>query len=80
MKKFNLGRFIIFVLLGLILGTAFGVVIGKLFPAIDYSFSFGMNPISIKLVFLELTFGIDIKLNAGSLVGVLLFLYLYAVL
>ncbi len=80
MRKLNIGRLIIFVLLGLILGSTIGVVIGKLFPALDYSLDFGLDPIVIKLAFLQLTFGIQIKLNTGTLIGVLIFLYLYAVL
>lgn len=80
MKRLNLGRLIIFIFLGLILGSALGVIIGKIFPSIDYSIPFGINPIVIKLAFIEFTFGFEIKLNSGTLIGVILFLYLYAVL
>lgn len=80
MKRFNVGRLIIFILLGLILGTVLGVLIGKVFPNLNYEVPFGINPFTIKLVFLEFTFGIELRLNIGTIVGVIIFLYLYAVL
>ncbi|MEF3245595.1 MAG: DUF4321 domain-containing protein [Caldisericaceae bacterium] len=77
MRKFAFGRFLVFLLLGLILGTALGIFIGKIFPIFDYGLSFGIPTLNIDLVFLKLTFGIELKLNTGTIIGILIFALMF---
>ncbi|BAL81078.1 DUF4321 domain-containing protein [Caldisericum exile] len=77
MKKFSYGRFFIFVILGLIIGTPLGVFIGKVFPVFDYGLNFGFPTMSLDFVFIKLTFGVSIKINVGSIIGVILFVLFF---
>lgn len=77
MKKFAFGRFILFLTVGLILGTALGIFIGKVFPVFDYGLNAGIQNLNVNLVFIDLSFGLQIKLNVGSVIGAIIFILLF---
>lgn len=77
MKRERIALLIFYIFLGAILGTLLGIVLGKAFPTIDASVSFGFTPFTLKLVIFDVTIGIQFYLNVGTIIGVLLFLYLF---
>ena len=80
MKRDRILAMIIYIFVGAILGTILGFVLGKLFPAINYNLMFGFTPFTLKLVFVDITFGIQLYLNVGTIIGVILFLYLFMII
>ena len=80
MKRERILAMIIYVLIGAILGTILGIVLGKIFPVLDRNLSFGFTPFTLKLVFVDITFGIQLYLNVGTIIGVILFLYLFMII
>jgi hypothetical protein len=80
MKRDRILTMVLYILVGAILGTILGVVLGKIFPAIDKSLSFGFTPFTLNLVFMNITLGIQFSLNVGTVIGVLLFLYLFMII
>ena len=79
MRRFETGKFILFLLIGLIVGTVFGVLIGKVLPFFAYGLDFGIPTLTLNLVFLDLTFGLTLKVNVGTVIGVVLLLLLFAI-
>jgi hypothetical protein len=79
MRKFETGRFLLFLLIGLIVGTVFGILIGKVLPFFAYGLDFGIPTLNLDLVFLNLTFGLKLQVNIGTVIGVILFLLLFAI-
>ncbi|MFU2157799.1 MULTISPECIES: DUF4321 domain-containing protein [Caldisericum] len=77
MRKFSYGRFFIFLILGLIIGTALGIFIGKVFPVFDYGLNFGIKAMDLDLLFIKLTFGVNVRLNVGSIIGVIIFILFF---
>ncbi len=79
MRKFETGRFLLFLLIGLIVGTVFGILIGKVLPFFAYGLDFGIPTLNLDLVFLNLTFGLKLQVNIGTVIGVILFLLFFAI-
>jgi len=71
---------IIYIIIGAVLGTILGVVLGKIFPVLDRNLSFGLTPFTLKLIFFDITFGIELYLNIGTIIGVILFLYFFMII
>ncbi len=71
---------IFYIFIGAVLGTAAGIALGKVFPVFGYGFKFGFSPFSLNLIVAHITFGFDLVVNLGTLLGVLLFFYLFLVL
>ncbi len=74
------GVLLLFVFLGLVLGTLLGIVLGKAFPILDLSVNFGVKSITLNIIFMDLTFGFQFYLNIGTIIGILVFLYLFIVI
>lgn len=78
MRRFAFGRFFMFLIFGIIVGTALGVFIGKVFPVFDTSLTFGIPNISFDLVFLKLSLGFELQFNVGTLIGIVIFILLFS--
>jgi len=44
-----------------------------------YGLDFGIPTLTLNLVFLDLTFGLTLKVNVGTVIGVVLLLLLFAI-
>uniref|UniRef100_A0A7C4Y3S7 DUF4321 domain-containing protein n=1 Tax=Caldisericum exile TaxID=693075 RepID=A0A7C4Y3S7_9BACT len=77
MRKFAFGRFFLFLIVGFIVGTALGLFVGKVFPIFSSGIHAGIPSFSLDLVFLKLNFGIEIELNVGTIIGVVVFVLLF---
>ncbi len=77
MRKFAFWRFLFFLLLGLVLGTALGIFIGRIFPIFDYGLNFGIPTLNMDFVFLKLAFSFELKLNIGTIIGILIFVLMF---
>jgi len=79
----NVNWLLLFILLaGLVLGGFIGEVLGG-YPALswlNYGKEFGVNPeapLVLNFYIFRMTFGLMIKINIASIIGVLLSLFLY---
>lgn len=77
MKKFSFGRFFVFIILGLIIGTALGIFISRVFPVFDYGINVGIPNVNLDLIFLKLGLNLEIKLNIGTIIGLILFVLFF---
>ena len=71
---------ILYIFIGAVLGTVLGIGLGKAFPILNKAVSFGFTPFTLKLVIMDITFGMNFYLNVGSVIGVILFLYFFLTL
>lgn len=82
MKKGRTGKIIFIVIVGLILGTAFGQLIGWILPDSPVkdlflrSADIVIRPFLVNLLFLQFTFGITLKINLLSIIAVFVLAYL----
>jgi len=70
----------LYIFIGAVLGTILGIGLGKVFPVLNNAVSFGFSPFTMKLVIMDITFGINFYFNIGTVIGVILFLYLFLTL
>ena len=71
---------ILYLFVGGVLGTASGIILGKIFPIFGYNLSFGFSPFTLNVIIAKVTFGFELAVNLGTLLGVILFFYLFLVL
>ncbi len=71
---------ILYLFIGGVLGTAAGIAIGRVFPIFSYNLNFGFSPFSLNLIVAKITLGFEIFVNLGTLLGVVLFFYLFLIL
>lgn len=82
MRVRKTGTIIFIVIVGLLLGTAFGQLIGWILPDSPVknlflkSVSIMIRPFLINLLFLEFTFGFTLRLNLLSVIAVFALAYL----
>gem|GEM_PF-1302057 len=58
-------------------GTALGIFIGRIFPIFDYGLNFGIPTLNMDFVFLKLAFSFELKLNIGTIIGILIFVLMF---
>ena len=80
MDRKRLQLMMLYIIIGAILGTILGIGLGKVFPMLNSAISFGFSPFALNLVIMNITFGITFYLNIGTVVGVILFLYLFLII
>ncbi len=76
----NFWILIIFLLAGLVIGGLLGDLAGKVDSLwwLGYGQEFGLkNPIELDLNVLKVTFGLLIKINIASIVGMVLAIFIY---
>jgi uncharacterized membrane protein len=81
MRKKSLGYIIFIIIVGALIGTALGEIIGVILPAgvvQDFflrSASASIGPGTINIILLTLTLGFSIKLNVTGIIGILIAAY-----
>ncbi len=80
MEKRRFWIMIMYIFIGAILGTILGISLGKVFPIMDIPIAFGFSPFTLKLVIFDITLGFKFYMNAGTILGVILFFYLFLIL
>lgn len=66
-EKENIGFFVVFLILGGILGSAIGTLLAKIFPSISIIKATLTGPLSFNLEIISFS----IKLNISSIVGII---------
>ncbi len=80
MEKRRLGIMILYIFIGAVAGTVLGIGMGKVFPFMNIPVAFGLSPFTLHLVIFDITFGFNLYLNAGTILGIILFFYLFLIL
>jgi len=69
---------VILLVIGGLIGSLLGQTLGQYLPLLKTSFQpMGLEPTTINLVVLNITFGLIIKINVASIIGFLLALFIY---
>lgn len=82
MRKKSLWYYLVIILLGGVVGTVLGDVIGLILPEgvvkefFLKSASFGIGPIPLNLQVISLTFGFALHINIIGILGILIIAYL----
>ncbi len=82
MARKPFGYVVLILLLGAMLGTLFGELIGLILPAgvvkefFLRSGGFTLEPVTLNAVVFTLTVGLSLKLNVAGLIGLVLAIYL----
>ncbi len=80
MEKKRFWAMILYIFIGAILGTVLGIAVGKVFPIMNIPVAFGFSPFTINFVLFDITLGFKFYMNAGTILGVILFLYLFLII
>lgn len=81
MRRKNLGWILIIVILGALIGSALGEVLGLILPEgvvkefFLRSAQFSLGPASLNLIILTITLGFSIKLNVIGVLGIIFAAY-----
>lgn len=81
-KKKSVGAVLLILILGALIGTTFGEVIGLVLPngvVRDFfikSIAPGFSPVTLDLIVFRITFGLTIRLNIISILGIALAAYI----
>lgn len=79
-KEKNIWVFLIFILSGIVLGGLLGVLAEKVSWLwwLSYGEEFGLtDPVVLDLSVLKITFGLWIKINVASIIGMILAVFIY---
>jgi len=69
---------VILLVIGGLIGSLLGQTLGQYLPLLKTSFQpIGLEPTTINLVVLTITFGLIIKINVASIIGFLLAIFIY---
>jgi hypothetical protein len=82
-RRFSLGWIVLTIILGALMGSALGQIIGLLFPdgvVKDFflrSASVGFSPTEINLVIISFTVGFTFHLNIIGVIGIIIAAYIF---
>ncbi|MCI8965881.1 MAG: DUF4321 domain-containing protein [Clostridia bacterium] len=79
-KEKNIWVFLIFILSGIVVGGLLGVLAEKISWLwwLSYGEQFGFtNPVTLDLSVIKFTFGLWIKINVASIIGMILAVFIY---
>lgn len=79
-KEKNIWVFIVFLLSGIVVGGLLGVLAEKVSWLwwLSYGENFGLtDPVTLDLSVLKITFGLWIKINVASILGMVLAIFIY---
>ncbi|PMQ02094.1 MAG: hypothetical protein CBR30_00080 [Dictyoglomus sp. NZ13-RE01] len=72
-------KFLIFlIILGMIMGGVLAESFKEKLQFLSSGINIGFSPFTLDLYFLNLTFGLNIRFNLGSVIGILLVLVFYS--
>ncbi len=77
MKKNNGLVLLVLILVGAIFGSLIGDWFSNVFPILNYGKSIGVDPFTIDLDIIKLTFGLKLSLNFAGIIGMILAFFLY---
>lgn len=77
-RERKIGLLILFLILGALMGSLISHALQDILPFMDYGLHASFGPATLDLVVISVTFGISIHLTLGSVLGILLGLYLYS--
>lgn len=66
-----------FILVGAILGGIIGEAFSGFVPLLTYGKSIGLNPTTLDLSIIKVTFGFSMKLNLAGIIGIVIALFIY---
>lgn len=72
--------FLIFILIGTIIGGIVGELLSGIIPILNYGRTIGVAPFTIDLAIVKVTLGFQMALNLAGIIGLLLSLVLYRLL
>jgi len=73
----NIGIMIVFLIVGLVIGGFLGSFFDKYIPALSYGSNFGVSNQTWDLGTLKFTIGFMLKVNVGSIIGLIAAYFLY---
>lgn len=69
---------VILLVIGGLIGSLLGQTLGQYVPVLNTGFQpMGLEPTTINLIVITITFGLIIKINVASIIGFLLALFIY---
>lgn len=69
---------LVLLVIGGLIGGLLGAAFGKILPILNQGFNpIGLNPTTINLEVMTITFGLIFKLNVASIIGFILALFIY---
>lgn len=74
----NIWILIFLIIIGGIFGTLIGQSLGKDLPFLNFSQSLGLEPATINLVVITVTFGATLKLNISAILGIFIAFFIYS--
>lgn len=80
LKNKNIWILLIFILSGLVIGGLIGDIASKVdgLGWLSYGQSFGLsNPVSLDLNIINVTFGLMLKINVASILGIIIAIFIY---
>lgn len=78
MKGRGLGFLIILLIIGGLIGSLIGIALGNVWPVLNQGLPLiGFEPVTIDLSIIVLTFGLTLKFNVASTIGLLLAFIIY---
>lgn len=75
--KSNTTMLIVLIIIGSIFGSLLGEIFGTFFPLLNSSYTMGFAPITIDLMAISFTFGLQIKISIFTILGFFLGLFIY---
>ncbi len=63
---------LVLLLIGAIFGSLIGMVLGGYLPILNYGHSIGVDPFVVDLNVIIITFGMTIRLNLSSILGIII--------
>ena len=66
--------FVLFIVIGYVLGAFIGDALGGIswLSWLQYGYTFGLDPTTLELGFMSLTFGIHFRITISSIIGLIL--------
>jgi hypothetical protein len=71
---------VLYIFIGAVLGTVLGIALQNIFPIFGYYLKFGFSPFTLRLIIADITLGFNFYVNVGTLIGVIIFFYLFLIL
>ncbi len=69
---------LILLIIGGLIGSLLGVTLGNVLPVLNQGFQLiGLEPTTIDLLVIKVTFGLLLKFNVASIIGFLLALFVF---
>lgn len=78
-NRWSVGLLIFLLILGMIVGGTIAEALSDKIPLLTKGISIGFSPFTLDLYFLNLTFGLNLRFNLGSVLGILLVLIFYSI-